>query len=66
MTMTNQLTTAILTRKAAAAYMGICTTTLDRLDNLPRVSIRGRVFYRPMDIEAWLEKNAKPKASKRA
>jgi hypothetical protein len=64
--MTNQLTPAVLTRKAAAAYMGICTTTLDRLDNLPRVTIRGRVFYRPVDIDQWLARNAKPKTSKRA
>jgi hypothetical protein len=59
--MTEQITPAILTRKKAAAYIGICTTTLDRLGDLPRVPIRGRVFYRPVDIEAWLAKNAKPK-----
>jgi hypothetical protein len=64
--MTNQTTPAVLTRKAAAAYIGICTTTLDRLADLPCVSVRGRVFYRPADIETWLEKNAKPKAAKRA
>jgi hypothetical protein len=64
--MTNQLTPAVLTRKAAAAYIGVCTTTLDRLADLPRVNIRGRVFYRPADIETWLERNAKPKATKRA
>jgi hypothetical protein len=64
--MTNQLTPAVLTRKAAAAYIGVCTTTLDRLDNLPRISIRGRVFYRPTDIDQWLARNAKPKTSKRA
>jgi hypothetical protein len=64
--MTNQLTPAVLTRKAAADYIGVCTTTLDRLSDLPCVPIRGRVFYRPADIEAWLEKHAKPKAVKRA
>jgi hypothetical protein len=50
-TMTNQTAPAVLTRKAAASYIGVCTTTLDRIDNLPRVNIRGRVFYRPADIE---------------
>jgi hypothetical protein len=64
--MTNQLAPAVLTRKAAANYIGICTTTLDRLSDIPRVNIRGRVFYRPADIENWLEKQAKPKAMKRA
>jgi hypothetical protein len=66
MTMTNQTAPAVLTRKAAAAYIGICCTTLDRLDDLPCVSVRGRVFYRPADIESWLEKNAKPKNGKTA
>jgi hypothetical protein len=64
--MTNQLTPAVLTRKAAANYIGVCTTTLDRLADLPRVNIRGRIFYRPADIETWLEKNAKPKNRKTA
>jgi hypothetical protein len=64
--MTNQLTPVVLTRKAAASYIGVCTTTLDRLDDLPRVPIRGRVFYRPADIETWLEKNAKPRTGKGA
>jgi hypothetical protein len=66
MIMTNQLTPAVLTRKAAAAYIGVCTTTLDRLADLPRVNIRGRIFYDPADIETWLEKQAKPKSAKRA
>jgi hypothetical protein len=66
MMMTNQLAPAVLTRKAAAAYIGVCMTTLDRLDDLPRVNVRGRVFYRPTDIETWLEKNAKPRTGKSA
>jgi hypothetical protein len=64
--MINQLAPAVLTRKAAANYIGVCTTTLDRLADLPCVNIRGRVFYRPADIEVWLEKNAKPKNGKNA
>jgi hypothetical protein len=65
-TMTNQTAPAVLTRKNAATALGICCTTLDRIDDLPCVNIRGRVFYRPVDIETWLEKHAKPKAAKRA
>jgi hypothetical protein len=64
--MTNQTIPAVLTRKAAAAYIGVCMTTLDRLDDLPRVNVRGRVFYRLADIETWLERNAKPKNGKTA
>jgi hypothetical protein len=64
--MPNKTTPAVLTRKAAAAYIGVCTTTLDRINDLPRVPIRGRVFYRPADIEAWLERNVKPKNGKTA
>ena len=64
--MVNQTIPAVLTRKAAAAYIGVCVTTLDRLDDLPRVPVRGRVFYRPEDIETWLEKNAKSRSGKSA
>ena len=64
--MIDQTIPAVLTRKAAAAYIGVCTTTLDRLVDLLRVNIRGRVFYRPADIETWLEKNAKPRTGKSA
>jgi hypothetical protein len=61
-----EVTRSILSRKDAAAYIGVCRTTLDRLLDLPRVNIRGRVFYRSVDIEKWLEQNAKPKTAKRA
>jgi hypothetical protein len=64
--MTYQTIPAVLTRKSAASYIGVCVTTLDRLDDLPRVNIRGRVFYRPADIETWLERNAKPRTGKSA
>jgi hypothetical protein len=64
LTVPPEVTRSVLTRKNAAAALGVCTTTLDRLDDLPRVNIRGRVFYRPVDIETWLAKNAKPKNGK--
>jgi hypothetical protein len=65
-TVSTGVTRSVLTRKNAATALGICCTTLDRIDDLPRVNIRGRVFYRPADIETWLEKNAKPKNGKTA
>jgi hypothetical protein len=64
--MENTITPAPLSRKQAANYLGVCTTTLDRLDDLPRVNVRGRIFYRPVDIETWLAKNAKPENRKGA
>jgi hypothetical protein len=64
--MENTITPVSLSRKQAANYLGICCTTLDRLDDLPRVQIRGRIFYRQTDIDNWLEKNAKPKNGKTA
>jgi hypothetical protein len=61
-----EVTRSVLTRKAAATYIGVCITTLDRLADLPRVPIRGRIFYRQTDIDNWLERNAKPKNGKPA
>jgi hypothetical protein len=60
-TVPEEVTRMVITKKEAAARLSICVTTLDRIDDLPRVNIRGRVFYRPADIETWLEQNAKPR-----
>ena len=37
-------TSGILSRRQAAKFLGICLTTLDRLD-MPRTKIRRRVMY---------------------
>jgi hypothetical protein len=47
----------VLSRKAAAKFMGICITTLDRLDDLPRIKIRRRVLYRQSALIQWLAKH---------
>jgi predicted DNA-binding transcriptional regulator AlpA len=47
----------VLSRKAAAEFMGICVTTLDRLDDLPRIKIRRRVLYRQSALIQWLAKH---------
>jgi hypothetical protein len=62
--MINQIAPAVLSRKCAAAYIGVCTTTLDRINDIPLVRVRGRIFYRPTDLDTWLAKNAKPKNGK--
>jgi hypothetical protein len=42
----------IMSRKQAAAFLGVCLTTLDRLD-IPRTKIRHRVMYRRDVLELW-------------
>ena len=44
----------ILTRKEAAAFIGICQNTLDLLD-IPKTRVRRRVFYKPDETNRWLE-----------
>ena len=55
MTAVNQPTKEILSRKEAALYLGICKTTLDRL-NIARTQIRRRVLYRKEILDKWLAK----------
>ena len=44
----------ILSRKQAAEFLGICLTTLDRLD-IPRTRIRHRVFYKRDVLNKWID-----------
>ena len=44
----------VLSRKEAAKYLGICLTTLDRLD-IPRLRIRHRVLYKRQAVIKWLD-----------
>jgi hypothetical protein len=54
----------IMSRKKAAAFLGICLTTLDRLD-IPRTKIRHRVMYRRDVLDRWLvEQTEKGKRAK--
>ncbi len=48
-----QPTKEILSRTEAAAYLGICKTTLDRL-TIPKTQIRRRVLYRKEILDKWL------------
>ena len=47
-------TTEILSRKETAAILGICLTTLDRLD-IPRTRIRHRVMFKRDVINKWID-----------
>jgi len=46
----------VLSREEAADFLGICRTTLDRM-NIPRTKLRRRVLYRQSVLIQWLEKN---------
>ena len=59
--MTVTQTKEILSRKEAAEFLGVCKTTLDRL-NIPRTQIRRRVFYRREVLNKWLVKQTEAKA----
>ena len=50
----NTETVEILSRKEAAAFLGICRTTLDRLD-IPRTKIRHRVMYKRGVLNKWVD-----------
>jgi len=43
----------IMSRAEAANFLGICLTTLDRL-NIPRTKIRKRVLYRKATLDTWV------------
>ena len=51
---TNSEASDILSRKETAAVLGICLTTLDRLD-IPRIRIRHRVMYKRAEINKWID-----------
>jgi len=41
-------------RREAAEYIGVCMTTLDRL-NIPKTRVRHRVFYKREVLNKWLD-----------
>jgi hypothetical protein len=43
----------LLSRKEVADYLGVCITTLMRLD-IPQTRIRRRVFYLQSQVDKWL------------
>jgi len=44
----------ILSRKEAAAFLGICLATLDRLD-IPRTRVRHRVLFKREVLNKWID-----------
>jgi hypothetical protein len=46
----------ILSRREAAAVLGICRATLDRLD-IPRTRVRHRVLYKRDVLIKWIDEH---------
>jgi len=49
-----ELRADILTRPQAAAFIGVCQNTFDKLD-IPRTKVRSRVFYKREVLLLWLD-----------
>jgi len=46
----------ILSRKEAAAFLGVCLTTFDRLD-IPKTRVRHRVMFKRDVLNKWIDKH---------
>ena len=46
----------IMSRREAAAFLGICKVTLDRLD-IPRTRVRHRVMYKRDVLSNWINEH---------
>jgi len=46
----------IMNRRKAAAFLGVCLTTLDRL-GIPRTKIRHRTFYKRDVLIKWINEH---------
>jgi len=57
---TNTEAIEIMSRKKAAAFLGVCLTTLDRLD-IPRTKIRHRVMYKREVLNKWVDEHTENK-----
>jgi len=55
----------ILSRKEAAAYLGICKATLDRLD-IPRTKVGHRVMYKREVLKKWVNEHTESKKKGKA
>ena len=57
--------TGILSRKETARFLGICLTTLDRLD-IPKTKIRHRVMYKREVLTRWIDEHTESSKRGRA
>ena len=52
--MNNNNTANIMSRRQVAEFLGICRTTLDRLD-IPRTKIGRRVVFKREALDKWID-----------
>jgi hypothetical protein len=52
----SSLQSGTLSRQQASEFLGVCKTTLDRLD-IPRIKIRRRVVFKKSVLENWLDEH---------
>ena len=57
-------TPEILSRREAAAVLGICKATLDRLD-IPRTRVRHRIMYKRDVLIKWIDDNTEKQAKRK-
>ena len=55
----------ILSRREAAAYLGICKATLDHLD-IPRTKIGKRIMYKCEVLKKWVDEHTESKKKAKA
>jgi len=55
----------ILSRREAAAYLGICKATLDNLD-IPRTRIGYRVMFKREVLKKWVDEHTDGKKKAKA
>jgi len=54
----------ILTRKEAAAFIGVCQNTFDQLD-IPRTNVRRRVFFKRDELNKWIDDHTEKRKGKK-
>jgi len=59
----NVETFEIMNRRKAAAFLGVCLTTLDRL-GIPRTKIRHRTLYKRDVLIKWIDEHTEKKGKK--
>ena len=57
-------TVDIMSRKEAAKLLGICLTTLDRLD-IPRTRVRHRVMFKRDVLNKWIDDHTERNGKRR-
>jgi len=55
----------IMSRKEAAAYLGICLSTLDDLD-VPRTKVGGRIMYKRDNLNKWIDEHTEKRKGTKA